>query len=302
MKGGPVAADQEYDISEVQVEQQCQFNMKKLVINVTILKDEVQVFNKGENAAFKIIDSRMNTGFSTMGAHMSIAAFINGQQANYTKNVNGLVEALNNNSTTGWDGVAYSTYGGITRGGVVGTSLNSTAINVGTGGGTIEVTTLEEGYASCSFGINREPTHLITTYLGKAYIREKYMGQQRFDTQDPVTGLMGLKLNSASILPDNYAPGTVISGTNDPNAVEFFRTMTNGATVVYPAMTSETLWMLNVRKPYLNCYITDDPEFQFGFSGWKPAQGNSKLAGQISLWYAITAAPRYHKQFYNITG
>jgi hypothetical protein len=293
--------DQEFDISEVQVEQGAQFQMKKLVVNVTISKDEVQVFNKGENAAFKLIDSRMKTGFSTMGAHMSIATFLNGQSANYTRNINGLPEALQNGAggVPSWDGNTYANYGGLTRGGTIGNALNSTPVNVA---GSIEVTTLEEAYASCSFGISREPTHLVTTYLGKSFIREKYFGQQRFDTPDPVTGLMGLRINAASILPDNYAPGQVVAGTADPNAVEFFTWMSGGALTSYPSVVGETIWMLNVRKPYLNCYISDDPEFQFGFSGWKPAQGNSRLAGQISLWYALTAAPRYHKQLYAVTG
>ena len=104
------------------------------------------------------------------------------------------------------------------------------------------------------------------------------------------------------MLRDRYMPGTYISGTGDPNAVQFFKTMSGGALTAYPTVTAETLFMLNVRKPYFNFYISDDPEYQLGFTGFKPAQGNTKVAGQVLLAYQMTWQPRYHKQLYGITG
>jgi hypothetical protein len=298
--GGPYSKGQDFDISEPQIEQQLQFNIKFQEVNVTLTKEDIQVINKGDNAAFKLIQSRTTAAYMTMGAFIDIAGFLNGQSANYTKNINGLAEALNDNSTASWDGSTYSTYGTITRGGAVGTVLNSAPVNVN---GTIEYTTLEENYGACSFGPMKEPTHLVTTYLGYSYIKEKFQTQQRFnDTQDPKIGFSGMKFNDAIILRDRYAPGTYISGTGDPNAVNFFKFMSGGALTAYPTVTSETLWMLNVRKPYFNFYISDDPEYQLGFTGFKPAQGNTKVAGQVLLAYQVTFAPRYHKQLYGITG
>jgi hypothetical protein len=52
----------------------------------------------------------------------------------------------------------------------------------------------------------------------------------------------------------------------------------------------------------MNFYISDHPEFQLGFTGFKPAQGNTKVAGQVLLAWQMTWAPRYHKQLYGITG
>lgn len=298
--GGPYAKGQDFDISEPQIEQELQFNIKFQEVNVTLTKEDIQVINKGGNAAFRLIQSRMTAAYMTMGAFMDIAIPLNGQSANYTKNINGLAEALNDNSTASWDGSTYSTYGTITRGGAVGTVLNSAPVNVN---GTIEYTTLEEQYGNCSFGPNKEPTHLVTTYLGYSYIKEKFQTQQRFnDTQDPKIGFNGMKFNDAIILRDRYMPGTYISGTGDPNAVNFFKFMSGGALTAYPTVTAETLFMLNVRKPYFNFYISDDPEYQLGFTGFKPAQGNTKVAGQVLLAYQMTWAPRYHKQLYGITG
>mgnify|MGYP003335533003 CR=1 FL=1 len=298
--GGPYAKGQDFDISEPQIEQELQFNIKFQEVNVTLTKEDIQVINKGENAAFKLIESRVTAAYMTHGAFSDIAIFLNGQAANYTKNINGLAEALNDNSTASWDGSTYSTYGTITRGGAVGNVLNSAPTNVN---GTIEYTTLEEQYGNCSFGPNKEPNYLVTTYLGYSYIKEKFQTQQRFnDTQDPKIGFTGMKFNDAVILRDRYCPGTYISGTGDPNAVNFFKFMSGGVLTAYPTLTAESLWMLNVRKPYMNFYMSDDPEYQLGFTGFKPAQGNTKVAGQVLLAWQMTFAPRYHKQLYGITG
>jgi hypothetical protein len=298
--GGPYAKGEDFDISEPQVEQQLQFNIKYQEVNITLTKEDIQVINKGQNAAFKLIESRTTNAYMTMGGNIDIAQFLNGTNANYTKNVNGLPEALNDNSTASWDGNTYGTYGGITRGGAVGSTLNSVPVNVN---GTIEYTTLEENYGAASFGPNKEPTHLVTTYLGYSYIKEKFQTQQRFnDTQDPKIGINGMKFNDAVVLRDRYVPGTYISGTGDPIAVSFMKVMSKGALTAYPTVSAETLWMLNVRKPYINFYISDDPEYQLGFTGFKPAQGNTKVSGQVLLAYATTYAPRYNKQLYGITG
>ena len=298
--GGPYAKGQDFDISEPQVEQELQFNIKFQEVNVTLTKEDIQVINKGDNAAFRLIQSRTTNAYMTMGAFMDIATFLNGQSANYTKNVNGLAEACNDGTTASWDGSTYTTYGTITRGGAVGTTLNSVPVNVN---GTIEYTTLEERYGDCSYGPMKEPTHLVTTYLGYSYIKEKFQTQQRFvNTTDPTIGFTGMKFNDAVILRDRYCPGTYISGTGDPNAVNFFKFMSGGLLTAYPTVTAETLWMLNVRKPYFNFYISNDPEYQLGFTGFKPAQNNTKVAGQVLLGWQVTFAPRYHKQLYGITG
>jgi len=308
LNGGSYSPGKEFDITEPQVEQAAQFNVKFFEVAVTLSKEIVQVINKGPNAAFKIIDSRMNNAYMTLGAHLEIAMFLNGQATNYTTNFNGLPEAINDNSTASWDGSTYSTYGTITRGGSVGTALNSTPINVA---GTIEYNTLEESYGNASFGAI-EPNLGVTTVLGYSFIKEKFQTQQRFNNvQDPKIGFTGLQFNDATIMKSRYVPGSYLfgsSGTADPIAVGYIKQSTNGALTAYPLGTGyssgswETFWWLNARKPFMNFYVSDDPEFQMGFTGFKPAQGNTKIAGQVLYAGAITWSPRYHQQLYGITG
>ena len=297
--GGSYLQGKEFDITEPQVEQQLQFNVKFFQVNVTLSKEDIQVINKGPNAAFKLIESRMTNAYMTIGAHMAIGLFLNGINANYTPNWNGLPEALNDNSTASYDGNTYSTYGTITRGGAVGSVLNSIPVNVG---GTIEYNTLEETFSAASYGAI-EPNLGVTTVLGYSYIKEKFQTQQRFnEIQDPKIGFNGLKFNTATLMKSRYCPGTYISGTGDPVATTYIKQMSNGALVAYPTVTAETLWWLNARKPYANMYISNDAEFGLGFTGFKPGQGNTKVAGQVLFAGAVTFAPRYHKQLYGITG
>ena len=293
----------EFDITEKQVEQACQFNMKFFEVNVTLSQEDVEVLNKGPLAVFNLIDSRMTTAYQTMGVQMAIAQYLNGINAGYVPNFNGLPEALNDNSTASWDGNTYATYGGITRGGQVGTALNSTPTNVA---GAILYNTLETTYGNAEFG-NIQPNLGITTVLGYSYVKEKFQTQQRFnDTQDPAIGFNGLKFNSATLIKSRYCPGSAISTagtTSNLTAVAYLKEMSGGAIVAYPAITAntETFWWLNARKPYFNFYISDSPKFGFGFTGFKPAQGNTKVAGQVLAACAMTFEPRYHQQLYGIT-
>src|SRR4029077_5795841 len=303
--GGPYAKGQEFNISEKQVEQAYQLQLKLFEMNVTMSLEDIKVFNKGPRAAFRLIDSRMTNAYMTMGAQMSVLQYINGQAAGYTNNFNGLAEALNDNTTVSWDGSTYATYGGITRGGQVGAALNSAPLNVG---GSIEYNTLEETYGAATFG-NIEPNLGSTPVLGYSYIKEKFQTQQRFnDTQDPAIGFNGLKFNSATLIKSRYAPGTdIVTAGSQSNkiAVGALTVMSAGAVVAYPPMTGggETLWWINARKPFLRFYVSDDPMFGFGFTGFKPAQGNTKVAGQVLAAAQISVpGPRYHKQLYAITG
>lgn len=298
--GGAYGKGKEFDISEKQVEQAMQFNMKFHEVNVTMSLEDIKVLNKGPHAVFRLIDSRMTNAYMTIGAFLSIDVYLNGQGAGYTNTINGLAEALNDNATASFDGSTYSTYGGITRGGAVGTALNSVPTNVA---GTIEYNTMEETYGKASFG-NIEPNLGVTTVLGYSYIKEKFQTQQRFnDTQDPAIGFNGLKFNSATIVKSRYCPGSYISGAGDKNAVTFLTQSSGGSVTAYPTLTSETLWWINARKPWIYFYVSDDPMFGFGFTGFKPAQGNTKVSGQVLASVQMTVpGPRYHQQLYGITG
>lgn len=310
LNGGFYQKGKTFDGSERQVEQGFQLIPKTLEVGVTLQKEDIQVFNRGELAAFRLIDSRMTAAYMTTGAFLAIGQYFGGQ-GNLISNLNGIAEALNDGTTASWDGNTYTTYGGVTRGGQVGRALNSPPINVN---GTIEYNVLEETYTQASFG-NLEPNLGVTTPLGYSFIKEKFQTQQRFnDTQDPAIGFNGLKFNSGTLIKSRYAPGTGAGsvgtadgvGTvgSDANvaAVDFLKETSLGTITAYPTLTGETLFWFNARKPFMNFYVSNDPEFGFGFTGFKPHQLNTSLIGQVLVACNLTLHPRYHRQLYGITG
>lgn len=299
MPGGSYRKGRQFNISQRQTDQQLQFDPKYFETAVTLYKEDIQVVNKGPNAAYKIIDSKMSNAYLTMGAHQSIALYLNGSRAGYEPNWDGLAEALNDNSTNSWDGQTYATYGTITRGGEVGTALNSVPTNVG---GAITYNQLETTFSAACFG-SMEPNIGVTTALGFSYIRNHFQTQQRFsNTVDANIGFRGMEFQGATLMKSRYAPGTAISGTNFSEAVDYFTEMSQEALTAYPTVTAETLWWINARKPFITLYISDDPEYSYGFTGFKPAQGNTEVAGQVLFGGALTVGgPRYHAQVYGIT-
>ncbi len=303
--GGAYAKGEEFDITEKQIEQSLQFQPRFSYANVSMTKEDIQVLNKGVNAVFSLVKARVQSAFMTLGAHISIANFLNGQRAGYTKLVNGLAEAVNDNSTASWDGSTYTTYGGITRGGSVGASLNGTVNNVA---GVITYNTLVTQYMNGTISPGEgEPNIGVTTPKCFAFLSNRFQTQQRFnDTQDPKIGFNGLKFFNSTIMWSRYVPGADISGdasnTVTKIANAFLNESSDGVVTAYPTLTAETLWFLNARSPYARMYVSDDPEFSFGFTGFKPAQGNTKISGQVLLSYAITIQPRYQVQLFGITG
>lgn len=92
--GGPFGKGQQFDISEKQVEQAFQVVPKLYEVNITLAKEDIQVFNKGPRAAFKLVDDRMTNAYMTMGANIAISLYLNGA-GNFSKFLNGFAEICN---------------------------------------------------------------------------------------------------------------------------------------------------------------------------------------------------------------
>lgn len=303
--GGPYDRGQSFNITQKLTKQAMSVVPKFYYSNITLYKEDIQVFNNGsDEAIFSIVKAATEEAYTWIGAQLSIGLYLDGVQSGYTRNINGLSEALNDGTTQGWNSQTYSTYGTITRGGTVGAALNSVPQNIG---GTIEIPRLEEEYGNATFG-DKEPNVIATTVLGFSYLKEKLFALQRYEsTNDIKAGITGLKFNGATILRSRYVPGSAIVNRGDVAVNAFMDNMTGVSGTNYPtvggATNAETLWLINARNPYLNLYISSDPEFRFGFTGFKPAQDNTTIVGQILFAGNITVpGPRYHRQLFGITG
>lgn len=303
--GGPYAKGQSFNITQKLTKQAIQVVPKFYYSNITLYKEDIQVFNNGsDEAIFSIVKAATEEAYTWIGAQLSIGLYLDGVQASYANNMNGFAEALNDGTNASWNGQTYSSYGTITRGGVVGGALNTAPQNIN---GTLEYPRLEEEYGNATFG-DKEPNVLATTVLGFSYLKEKFQAQQRYESvTDIKAGITGMKFNGATILRSRYVPGSAIVGRNDVAVNAFMDSLTGVAGTNYPtvggASNTESLWIINARNPYLNLYISSDPEFRFGFTGFKPAQDNTTIVGQILFAGNVTVpGPRYHRQLFGITG
>jgi len=283
MTGGAFAMGDTFPITLRQIETGATFQPKFYRTDIAIAKEQVQVFNKGPEAVFRLVDARLQNAALTMSAILAIAQYNEGQTAGRILQLNGLAEQLNDGAVNSWTAALYATYGTLTRGGTIGAALSSTPINVA---GPITYKLLEETYNAACLG-DEYPNLIVTTNLGISYIKEKFQPQWRTETQDPNIGFNGLKFNSAMVIQSQYCPGA--AGVNDA-------VLGN-----YLAAAGETIWMLNTK--YIRMWVTDDPEFGFGFTGFKPAQDNLMVAGQYLFSGNDTnQAPRLMRQMYAVTG
>lgn len=285
--GGAYAVGATFPIQIAQLEQGASFLPKFYAVPVAIAKEQIQIFNKGPEKVFSIIDARLQNAALTMSAILAIDLYNEGQSSTRALHLNGLAEALNDGTNNSWTGSAYSTYGTLTRNGTIGSALNSPmTVPTANVNGPITYKTLEEGYNSVVLG-DEHPNLMVTTNLGMSYVKEKFQPQWRTETQDPNIGFNGLKFNAAMVIQSQYAPGT--AGVNDANLGN------------YNASAGETLFYLNTK--YFRLWVTDDPEFGFGFTGFKPAQDSLLVAGQYLFSGNLTCqSPRLNRQLYGITG
>lgn len=289
MPNGGAFADGSTFVMEIQqVETGATFFPKFYGVPVTISKSQIQVFNKGPEAVFRLVDSRLQNAALTMSAILAIALYNNGQDTTRTLELNGLAEMLNDGTNNSWNGSTYGSYGTLTRNGTIGAALNSPLTGPTSNvAGPITYKLLEEAYNSVVIG-DEYPNLIVTTNLGMSYIKEKFQPQWRVETQDPKIGFNGVKFNQAMVIQSQYAPGTVAPSES---------TKLGWTTV----SAGETIFFLNTK--YFRMYVTDDPEFGFGFTGFKPAQDSLIVGGQYLFSGNVTCqAPRMSKQLFAVTG
>ncbi len=316
--GGSYAKGASFNITKRQTLAGTLFDPKFYEVSVPEYKEDIQVLNKGPLAVFSLIDIDLRNALNTISAIIAVAMSLHGQGSgsgivgNRPNDINGWIEALNDGITPGWDGSIFVNYGTQPRNGVITNKMNSVPVWVGTQtGATAPITyqILEEIYQIASIG-REEPDLEVCNKAVYAFIKERIQPQQRFaQERDPYFGCSGMRHNSAMILKDDYFPSLKF-GQNDPDLGNFLTgTFTSPGTVGtgsnMPTATlltvGEVLAMFNTRKWLFR--ISDDPEYGFGFSGFVPAQDNTKVVGQEKAAVNLECTgPRYNLQAFGIGG
>jgi len=316
MIGGSYARGDNFNITKRQTLAGAKFDPKLYEVSVPEYLEDLEILNKGPLAVFSLIDTDLANAMHTISAIVAIAMSLHGQTSgsgvvgNRPKDINGWIEAANDGGTPGWEGSYFSTYGTATRNAVIGSALNSTPYWNGTQLGAaapISYQVMEETYQDASIG-REEPNLGVMNKAIYAFIKERIQPQQRFaQERDPYFGVSGLKMNSAMLLKDDYFPSAKY-GKNDPDLGNYLTgTYASGTTAKTGSNmpNSQTLTVgevfawFNTKKWLLR--ISNSSLFGFGFTGFKPAQDNTRVVGQILAALNLECvAPRLQKQVFGI--
>lgn len=296
----------QFDLTRRQNKTGILFDLKQYYANISVFPEVVEVLLRTPEAAFSTIKTDMAAAAMHLSAKLENDIMRNGQNTagsgDRTEKLNGLEEALNDGTTSSWAGNTFPTYGGQARNDV-GMALKP-AGSTPTGGvgpivaanvnGAINTRVLEHSYQSCIIG-DEHPVIGITSNRAMGFILENYMPlQQLVDVKEPTIGWPGVKYKQATILVSQYIPSQ--DGENDPDIGNY---QTNST-------IAELFMWLNPGgegdEAYFRLHISASPKYQFGFTGFKPAQDSTLLAGQILFAGNFTfRAPRYSRILYGIT-
>lgn len=278
-------------------------------VPVPALLEKVKIEMAGPEAVFNYIDTIMQTAAMTMSAKLALDLFRHGQTnvtgvtTNRSKNINGLSEALHDGTTTTmWNGDYYTTYLTLTRNDAnIDNALNSPITATGDPAGyvngnvagSISYPILEQAFSSVVYG-TESPDLLVTSNKGLSLIKLAFHSQQRYEGTSADFGFQGVKFNGTTIFADRYAPGSDIVSAAEANKLG---RGTEGSAEV---STGETLWFLNTK--YIRFYVSTDPLFGFGFTGFLPSQDNSRVVGHYKFAGNLTVqAPRLMRVLWGIS-
>lgn len=318
MIGGSYARGANFNITKRQTLAGTVFDPKYYEVSVPEYKEDIQVLNKGPLSVFSLIDTDLRNAMNTISAIIAVALSLHGQASsasivgNRPNDINGWIEAMSDGVTPGWDGSFFTSYGTAPRNGVVKSALNSVPQWLGDAlgnAGPVTYQQLEEMYQTASIG-RQEPDLICGNKAVYAYIKERLQPQQRFaQERDPYWGVNGMRMNSAMILKDDYFP-SLKYGVNDPDLGNYLTgTYTSPGTVgagsgMPTAVTihvGEVLAMFNTRKFLFR--VSDDAEYGFGWSGFVPAQDNTRVVGQVKAAVNLQCtAPRLNIYGFGING
>lgn len=297
--GGAIAPGSDVTVTQKNILAATAFVPKEYIEKVPLNLWQANVINAGPAGKVKLVDLYMTNSVQAANTDLGIDLFRHGQSLagqNRAIYINGFSEAFNDGINPSWDGNVFTTYGGQLRNGVVGNTINSVPIWVGSQSGAtgqISYKPLVEAYFNCV----RPPDAGFCNKALFAYLLERQEVKQRLyevvaDTQMGVGNSpeVGIKVLGATIYIDKLAPsnkyGQILpSGLSQTTSIQptSFTSPTysgsQNAISNFPSNTtlqpSEVFFW--VRSDTWKVRPTEDPEYNFNFTPWIRTQTNADL-------------------------
>ena len=224
------------------------------------------VLARGSEAAMSYIESKFVNASGKMAKLLTQNMYRDGQgTVSDTIHVDGFLAALDN-------GTAYASYGGITRADLGFGTNNNQGINAYKATmATFNMKGMQTAFGGAYMG-NEHVGMIATTQDCWNLIYNKILPQQRFSAEGEDVakiGFQALRWNGVTIVVDQYCPAGYIWGLN---------------------------------SNYIQFWVSSLPRYQFGWTGWKEAQGTDDMVGQY-LWSGnfLVTNPRMFFQINGVT-
>jgi hypothetical protein len=225
------------------------------------------VLARGPEAAMSYIESKFVNASGKMAKLLTQNMYRDGQNVvSDVIHVDGFLAALDNGNT-------YTSYGGVTRTDLgVAAGTNNAGINAYVNTlATFTMKGMQTAFGASYFG-NEHVDMIATTQTCWDLIYNKILPQQRFaETDNDVAkiGFQALRWNGVTIVVDQYCPAGYVWGLN---------------------------------SNYLQFWVSTLPRYQFGWTGFKEAQGTDDMVGQY-LWSGnfLVTSPRMFFQLNGVT-
>lgn len=293
VNGGAIAPGSDVTVVQNQILAALAFSPKEYVEQVPLNLWQTNVINSGPAGKVKLTDLYMSNAVMAANTDLGIDLYNHGQASgtgvasNRVIFINGASEALNDGVTNSWDGNYFPTYGGQSRTGVIGNTLNSIPIWLGTqAGGTGQITykPLLEAYLNCV----QPPDSGACNKALFAYLLEREEAKQRYALEKDVSiGVEGIKVLGGYIFVDKLCPSTkygqiLPSGLSQTTAIQpstFTSSAAPSSISNLPAATSITpgevfFWF---RMSGWRVRPTQDSEYNFNFTPPIRSQNNPDL-------------------------
>lgn len=265
-----------FNISYVTTDTAAQVALKFAYVNITLIGTD-DVLNRGPEAVFSQVETKMTNASLRMAEILATAMYKDGSSSNADVVTSGGV--LSN--TSSFDGLArwiddgnsggsyltatdvtrsYAAVGGITRSDIVTAPSSGSATALANLGGlnaytnrafsTFQLTELQNACGKAWFG-NDFVDLIVGTQGGYDKLWGTIQPMQRYlDKESDVAkvGFQTFRFNQAEVTVSKYIPDQMMFGLNT-NYIEF--------------------------------YVTENPKFQFGFTGFKEAQNSIDVSGQF---------------------
>ena len=285
--GGSIFPGEDVTIMDEQVITASLFQPKAYAKYKLVNDFVVEAQNKGPEARVALLEAYLNQMMEGIDFQIEGDMFRHGQAAgngvsdNRLASINGMSEALNDGVTPSWDGNVFPTYGGSTRNGAIGASLNSTPIWLGDQNGNPAPPNYQTLLKTYLQPIQNGGDKLgVTSYLGYSSITSAFQRQERYYTKDDKhINWEGIKLENATIFYDDIVP----SSAPKPSIANLFQSPNGTAPTPGAIQTGQ---FVITTAMLANQSISNLPSLGFTSNAYKGNAGglNTIVVGEPLFW------------------